>query len=157
MRNGTRPLIQRLALGAAAGLAGTVVMQGMMKASGKLLPDAKPPVKQDPAEFMVNKAKQYVPVPDKVAPAAAKSLQLGYGTTSGLLYATLRPRGGSAFLDGSLLGLGVWAAGYLGWLPATDLMPPITEHQPQQIVVPIVQHALFGVAVSAIYDALLRM
>jgi len=146
-------LLQRLALGAVAGAGATIVMQGMMMASGKLLPDSRPPMKQDPGEFMAKKAK----VPPELRKAAAKSLQLGYGMTSGVLYAAMRPRGGSRFLDGSLLGLGVWAAGYLGWLPAADLMPPLSEQEPEQIVVPIVQHALFGVAVVATYDAMARV
>ena len=149
----SRSLPQRLALGAVAGTAATFVMQGMMMTSGKLLPRSKPPIKKDPGEFMVDK----VPLPEAVKPWAAKSLHLGYGMTSGVIYAALRPRAGNAFFDGALLGIGVWAAGYLGWLPATDLMPPITEHEPQQIAVPIVQHALFGVAVAAAYDGLMRV
>ena len=98
-----------------------------------------------------------VPLPEAIRPWAAKSLQLGYGMTSGVLYSALRVRRGSPVLDGALLGIGVWAAGYLGWLPATDLMSPITEHEPKQIVVPLVQHALFGVAVAAAYDGLMRV
>jgi len=122
-------------------------------ASGKLLPGSRPPMNEDPGEFMAKKAH----VPEQFRKHVAKSLQLGYGTTSGVLYAAIRPRGGSAAFDGSLLGLGVWAAGYLGWLPAADLMPPITEHEPKQIIVPIVQHVLFGVAVAGIYDAMTRV
>jgi len=122
-------------------------------ASVKLLPDSRPPMNDDPGEFMAKKAG----VPEEYRKHAAKALQLGYGVTSGVLYAAMRPRGGSAVVDGSFLGLGVWAAGYLGWLPATDLMPPVTEHEPQQIVVPIVQHVLFGVAVVGVYDAMTRV
>ena len=47
--------------------------------------------------------------------------------TAGLLWAVL-PDSRWRVAEGAALGLGVWAAGYLGWLPATDLMPPITEH-----------------------------
>ena len=148
-----RSLPQRLALGAVAGVAATFVMQGMMTASGKLIPGSSPPIKQDPGEFMAGK----VPLPEAVRPWAAKSLHLGYGMTPGVLYGALRARRGSPVFDGALLGIGVWAAGYLGWLPATDLMPPITEHEPKQIVVPLVQHALFGVAVAAAYDGLMRV
>ena len=148
-----RGLLSRLALGAVAGAAGTMVMQGMMEASGKYLPESKPPIKKDPGEFMVEK----VPLPEAIRPWAAKSLHLGYGMTSGMIYGALRARRGSPVFDGALLGIGVWAAGYLGWLPATDLMPPIHKHEPQQIAVPIVQHALFGVAVAAAYDGLMRV
>jgi hypothetical protein len=145
----------RIALGAVAGVAGTMVMQAMMMTSGKFLPESKPPIKQDPGKFMLDKVP--IDLPESVRPLAEKSLHLGYGMTSGAIYGALRARRGSAVFDGALLGIGVWAAGYLGWLPATGLMPPVHQHEPQQIAVPIVQHALFGVAVAAAYDGLMRI
>ena len=158
-----RPAVQRIAIGAVAGLGATGVMQGLLTASAKLLPDSTPPMKGDPGKFMVEKAKSVLPedtrqrVPEAVDKAAAKSLQMGYGMTSGMLYAACRPRGGSILIDGTILGVAVWAAGYLGWLPAADLMPPVTEHSAQQITVPIVNHALFGIAVVAAYDGMMRL
>lgn len=128
--------------------------------SQTLLPDAKPPVKQDPAKFILQKAKRVLPaerrerIPEAIDNAAEKALQMGYGMTSGVLYGLLGRRQPSAFLDGALLGVGVWAAGYLGWLPAADLMPPITEQEPEQIAVPVVQHVVFGVAVVAAYQGI---
>lgn len=150
-----RSLPQRLALGGVAGAAGTMLMQAMMMTSGKFLPGSRPPIKQDPGKFMLDKVP--VDVPEAVRPWAEKSLHLGYGMTSGAIYGALRARHGSPLFDGALLGIGVWAAGYLGWLPAADLMPPVHEHEPQQIAVPIVQHAIFGVAVAAAYDGLMRL
>ena len=152
-------LLGRLALGTACGAGATFLMQGMLQMSGKLMPDSVPPIKEDPGEFMLRKAKNALPVsmrekvPESVDKAAAKMLHMGYGMTSGAIYGLLAPRRGNAALNGALLGLGVWAAGYLGWLPATDLMPPLTEHEPNQIAVPIVEHALFGIAVVAAYEA----
>ncbi len=148
-----KSLPRRLALGAVAGVAATFVMQGMMMASKKVLPESRPPMKKDPGEFMIEK----VPLPKSLKPLGANALRLGYGMTSGVIYAALRPRRSMPLFDGTLLGVGVWAAGYLGWLPAADLMPPITEHEPLQIIVPIVQHAIFGVAVAAAYDGLMRV
>ena len=148
-----KPALQRIALGAVAGAAGTMLMQAMLMTSGKLLPQSKPPIKQDPGKFMLDN----VPLPEPVRPLAEKSLHLGYGMTSGAIYGALRARRGSPVFDGALLGLGVWAAGYLGWLPATGLMPGVHKQEPQQIAVPIVQHAIFGVAVAAAYDGLMRV
>ena len=151
-----RPFVQRVALGAAAGAGATFVLQGIMKASAKMIPEGKAPIRKDPGEFMTEIA---LPpgTPDSLQRAAAKSLHLGYGMTSGAIYAAIRPRGGAIFLEGSLLGLGVCAAGYLGWLPATDLMPPVSKQSPKQIVMPIVHHALFGIAVATAYDAMVRV
>ena len=128
--------------------------------SQTLLPDAKPPMKQDPAKFMLQRAKSALPeerrqrIPESLDKAAEKALQMGYGMTSGILYSLLGRREPSAVLDGTLLGVGVWAAGYLGWLPAADLMPPITEQEPEQVAVPLVQHLVFGVAVVAAYQGI---
>src|SRR5437763_9868690 len=157
----TRPftLLGRVALGTACGAGATFLMQGMMQMSGKLIPDSSPPIQEDPGEFMLRKAKKALPpstreqIPPALEKAAAKMLHMGYGMTSGAIYGLLAPRRGNAALNGALLGLGVWAAGYLGWLPATDLMPPLTEHEPKQIAVPIVEHALFGIAVVAAFEA----
>ncbi|HJW95763.1 MAG TPA: hypothetical protein VJ901_19285 [Thermoanaerobaculia bacterium] len=135
--------IKQAALGAAAGIAATFIMQGLLEQGQKHLPEGTPPIKKDPGEFMIEKLK----------PLAAKSMHLGYGMTAGMLYGLL-PHSRWRTLEGVALGLGVWAAGYLGWLPATKLMPPLTEQTPAQITVPVVQHALFGVAVAKAFEAM---
>jgi hypothetical protein len=140
-------------LGAAAGFASTLVLHQLMMLTAKTIPGSKPPMRKDPGEFMAAK----LHVPEKFESAAAKSLQLGYGMTSGALYGAIRSRGGSIFLDGALLGIAVWAAGYLGWLPAAKLMPPIIQHAPRQIAVPIVNHIVFGVGVATAFDGLMRV
>src|SRR5258708_11091865 len=118
-------------------MAATLLLQGIRTTTGKLLPSSVPPIRKDPGEFMLRKAESLLPparreqIPDLVETAAIRALQLGYGMTSGLLYSAVRPRGGHPIVEGTLLGLGVWAAGYLGWLPAADLMPPIPQLEPQ--------------------------
>jgi hypothetical protein len=152
--------LERLGVGAAAGLAGTLLIQGMLAASQKWAPQTLPPIKKDPGEFMVEEAEQRFPdklrekIPPSLEKAAAKSLALGYGTTFGLLYATSRPEVKNMLLEGGLLGLVTWGAGYLGWLPATGLMPPITKQEPQQIVGPILSHIVFGIITVGLYRLL---
>lgn len=85
-------------------------------------------------------------VPAPVEAIAALSLAAGYGVTAGALYGALRPGGGNVLLDGTALGLGTWAAGYLGWLPAMGLMPPVSEQDVSQVVGPVARHILFGIA-----------
>jgi hypothetical protein len=152
--------VGRLGVGAAAGLAATFIIQGLLTASQKWAPQTLPPIKQDPAEFILAEVERRLPdnlrakIPEPLETAAAKTLALGYGTTFGALYATSRPEVKNMLLEGSLLGLVAWAAGYLGWLPATGLMPPITRQEPQQIVGPIVSHVLFGIATVELYRLL---
>jgi hypothetical protein len=154
---------QRAAAGAAAGLAGTFLIQGLLAASQKWAPQSLPPIKQDPGEFMVEKAEKNLPetvrgkIPERLEKVAAKFLALGYGTTFGALYAASRPETKSLLLEGSVLGLAAWGAGYLGWLPATGLMPPVTKQQPEQIAGPILSHIAFGIVTVGLYRLLRRL
>ena len=152
--------LTRLLQGAAAGFAATVALQGLRTASERWIPASMGPVRGDPGVFMVQQAQDALPPskadssPDAAETAAAKGLAVGYGVLPGVLYAALRPEGGNPLVGGAALGVGVWAAGYLGWLPAAGLMPPITEQSAEEAVGPLVRHALYGVAVAAFYSRL---
>jgi len=147
-----------MALGAAAGLAGTFVLQPLRAQTQKALPETVPPMREEPGEFMVEQAEALLPeetreeIPSSVETVAAKSLAIGYGMTFGALYGALRSDGGNLVVDGVALGLGTWAAGYLGWLPALGLMPPVQQQETEQVVMPILQHIVFGVATVAAYQ-----
>jgi hypothetical protein len=155
-------LSSRLLAGVGGGLAATAGMYGMRTATGNWLPEATPPMRQDPGEFMVEQAESVLParkrqrVPERAEAAASSALHFGYGTTAALLYAALAGERPNVLRDGLLLGIGVWAAGYLGWLPRTGLMPPITQQRKAQVVVPLLQHAAFGVVAVVVYDWLQR-
>ena len=156
----TTDVLTEAAIGAAAGIAGTLVIQGLLAATQKWLPQGMPPIRRDPGEFMVHQAERALPtsvtqrIPETAETVASSALALGYGATFGALYAALRGRRGSALLEGPILGLVSWAAGYLGWLPATGLMPPVWKQQPTQITVPVIDHALYGLATVAAYQYL---
>lgn len=153
-------MFDRLVRGAAAGLAGTLVLQVMRTASANALPATMPPIRQDPGEFMVEKAEEALPasvrsrIPALLEAGAAKGLAAGYGITAGAVYGLLRPEGGDILVDGVALGVGTWAAGYLGWLPALGLLPPLREQSVPEAVGPVVRHALFGMAVVAAHRTL---
>jgi hypothetical protein len=152
-----RSVWQRLAVGVAAGLAGTVVMQGLQAVGQHVRPQSMPPLRQDPGEFMIQQVEEHlVPalrrrIPPLIEKAAAHSLALGYGATFGALYAASRPRVQSLLGDGAALGVATWAAGYGGWLPATGLMPPITRHTGEQILGAIAGHIMFGITTVGLY------
>jgi len=146
-----------MAFGAVAGFAGTVVIQSLLMAHQKVSPETMPPINRDPGEFMLSKAKAALPakaqerVPHKVEAVSAKLLGLGYGMTFGALYAVARPKTKQSILEGALLGLAAWAVGYLGWLPGARLMRPVWKQKPVQVILPVAEHALYGVATVAGY------
>ncbi|HEV2149032.1 MAG TPA: hypothetical protein VGR37_16620 [Longimicrobiaceae bacterium] len=155
-------MLDRLVRGAAAGLAGTLVLQALRTASEKAAPSTMPPIRQDPGEYLVDRVEQALPggvrahVPALAETVAAKGLAAGYGITAGAVYGLVRPRGGDVLVDGVAVGLGTWAAGYLGWLPALGLMPPVSEQDAPEALGPMVRHALFGIAVVAAFNQLRR-
>ena len=89
--------LKRLALGAAGGVAGTLAVQALLTASQQWLPSTVPPLRQDPGEFMVEKAAEALPepvrqhIPEVVETGTARMLALGYGMAFGVLYALCRP------------------------------------------------------------------
>ena len=143
----------RLVVGGIAGTAATLVLQLLRSFTAAKLPKSKPPIRPEPGEFMVQAVERRLPrklaerVPKAAEQAAAKSLALGYGATFGALYAVARPRPANLIAEGAALGILAWAAGYLGWLPALRLMPPVTKQRPQEVAAPVVQHLVFGLSV----------
>lgn len=150
----------RLIRGAAAGLAGSLALQVLRTASAQFAPDSIPPIHPDPGEFMVGKAEALLPpavtshIPSLVEAAAAKGVAASYGMTAGAVYGLLRPSAGDTLVHGVTLGLGTWAVGYLGWLPALGLMPPVSQQDATEALGPVVRHALFGIVTVAAYRAL---
>src|SRR6185295_18543193 len=120
----------RIGAGAAAGLVGTALVQGLMAASQKWAPQSLPPIKQDPGEFMVKKLRSNYPTKCvSKFPSNWKKPQLNRSHL-----ATARPsapytphpvRRPRACYSKAAPCLAAWGVGYLGWLPATGLMPAV--------------------------------
>jgi hypothetical protein len=157
-----KQLGKKTAVGALAGAAGTALLRGMMAGSQRFAPQTLPPMKQDPGEFIVEQASQVLPekarekVPAKVESAAATTLAFGYGATFGLLYAATRPKArmsasAQILSEGAALGAAAWALGYLGWLPATKLMPPVWKQRSKQVIPGILSHVVFGVVTVSLF------
>jgi len=148
---------KNLALGAAAGAAGTAFIQGMMAGSKRRALQTLPPMKEEPGAFMMKKAERLLPrktrrqIPDNARSIAGSLLAFCYGMTFGSIYAALRPRDAKVIRDGAALGTAAWAAGYLGWLPATKLTPPVLKQKPKQIIPNILTDIIFGVATVALF------
>lgn len=148
-----------LALGTAAGLIGTVVIQGSMMATRKWRPDLLPPTKEEPGKFMVEKVESTLPdrtatrIPEGLEKISAKLLAFGYGATFGLLYGALDQKRKGIVLDGALLGIATWAVGYLGWLPAAGLMPPVWKQRAKKVLPNIGSHLVYGMTTTGIYSA----
>ncbi|MGN6368606.1 MAG: hypothetical protein ACTHN5_10125 [Phycisphaerae bacterium] len=153
-------VLKRAAEGALGGLAGTAVIQGLTIANKYVAPEMEPPEAEDPASFMLWQGEKHLPretwmkVPASVETVAGFGLSFAYGATFGAVYGALRGESGAklstTMLDGAVVGLGVWAVGYLGWLPAAGLIPPVTKREVKQEIGPVVEHLAYGVATVAV-------
>lgn len=87
--------------------------------------------------------------------AATSVAHVGFGALAGTLYPPLadRARFPPAAL-GVVFGVGVWAASYLGWIPALRLLPPATRQPAQRNIMMILAHVAWGAALGLSYDAL---
>jgi hypothetical protein len=52
-------------------------------------------------------------------------------------------------LVGIAYGTAIWATGYLGWVPALELMPPGPDDRRQRPLVMVVAHWLYGAVLGA--------
>jgi hypothetical protein len=155
-------MAQRMVRGAAGGLAGALVLQGLRMASERMAPQTMPTMSDEPDKFLVAKAERHLPtsigyrIPEAVDTIAARSLALSYGAISGTLAAMVGAHRGSRLIRSIVLGLATWAVGYLGWLPKAKLMRPVWKQHPVQIAGPIVRHLAFGFVTVAVSNWLAR-
>jgi uncharacterized membrane protein YagU involved in acid resistance len=59
-------------------------------------------------------------------------------------------------LKGALFGVGVWAASYLGWLPAAGILRPATREPAGRNAMMIASHAVWGASLAVISERLRR-
>ena len=84
---------------------------------------------------------------------------VSYGVGTGAAFGLLRrERGGKAeeAAVGSSLGILAWGAGWASWLPLTGVHSPPWEQQTPKVLLPVIDHAVFGAAWGLIFSALTR-
>jgi uncharacterized membrane protein YagU involved in acid resistance len=140
-------------LGLAAGLAGTAVMIALRSFDEKHAPKSIPKMSNDPAKAMVHTAERLThELPKPVQKSAAMTLQTAYGTLFGLLYGLCRGRATDRSIrDGLALGSAVYAAGYLGWLPALRFTKPVWRQSFLEISGELWRHIAYGIATTSVY------
>jgi uncharacterized membrane protein YagU involved in acid resistance len=79
----------------------------------------------------------------------------GYGAAGGVLFAGTTDPERAPVLKGLLFGMLVWAASYLGWLPATGVLTPATEHPERRNWLMIAAHLIWGASLSRMASLLM--
>ena len=88
-------------------------------------------------------------LPRKFQPDLTMTSHYGYGVVFGILYAsTQKYFRASPVVKGSLFGLGLWGASYLGWIPAMGLRASAYNMPRKRNVMMIVSHLVWGASLG---------
>ena len=143
--------------GAVGGLGATVVLSGLREVLTRM------GLVFDTAPMQVVDRAEEVGLVGDLSPAGHRLLTVvahfAYGTGTGVVFGLLRrERGGAAeeAAVGSALGILAWGAGWATWLPLTGVhKAPWTQRTPR-VLLPVIDHAVFGAAWGLINLALTR-
>jgi hypothetical protein len=135
-----------LVFGALAGLVASMAMTAFMRRAHKHLPvDEQYPL---PPREIVDRS---IGVDRE---AAARTLTVlshfGFGAAAGALFTLPSVNR----LGGVRYGLGVWAASYLGWLPALRILAPATRHPARRNLLMLAAHVVWGVVLAKSFEEL---
>jgi hypothetical protein len=150
--------MNRILLGALAGLAATGPMTLAMKLMHERLPreEQYPLPPRQVTEGLAEKAGVNEHLGEEERAAATWASHFAYGTACGALYGAVSGEGidKHAALAGVGFGLAVWAGSYLGWLPAAGIISPATEHPARRNALMIAAHVVWGAGVGVALDRL---
>ncbi len=82
--------------------------------------------------------------------AAALLAHLGFGATTGMIYAALPVQRRGAASTGVAFGVLVWALSYAGWIPRLALMRPPSRDRPGRPLAMIAAHMVYGLTMAAL-------
>lgn len=138
--------MKSLVFGAIAGLAATMAMTAFMRRAHENLPvNEQYPL---PPREIVDRTIDFEQ--EEAARTATMLSHFGFGAVAGLLY-TLPP---AYRLGGPTYGLVVWAASYLGWLPAFRILAQANHHPARRNLLMLAAHIVWGLALAKCVEEL---
>ena len=148
---------ERALAGAIGGFAGTFVLSGLREALTRMgLVFETAPMQ------VVDRAEELGLVED-LSPRALGLLttaaHIAYGVGTGTAMGLLRRERGGAVQEaavGSAMGVLAWGAGWSSWLPLTGVHSPPWEQRTPKVLLPVLDHAVYGAAWGLAYWALTR-
>jgi len=148
---------ERVLAGVLGGAVGTLVLSGLREAWSRvgLVFETAPMQVVERAEEL-GLVEGWSPRALRVLTVAAHiAYGVGTGTALGLLR---RERGGAPqeAAVGSAMGILVWGAGWSTWLPLTGVHSPPWEQRSAKVLLPVLDHAVYGAAWGLIYWILTR-
>ncbi len=148
---------ERASTGAIGGLGATLVLSGLREAWARVgLVFETAPMQA------VDRAEELGLVGD-LSPAGRRLLTVvahfAYGAGTGAAFGLLRRQTGTPTEEaavGSALGVLAWGAGWSSWLPLTGVHRPPWAQKTPKVLLPVIDHAVFGAAWGLLNLALER-
>ncbi|MDP2358896.1 MAG: hypothetical protein Q8M31_22955 [Beijerinckiaceae bacterium] len=79
-------------------------------------------------------------------PPGTLAAHFGYGAAAGAILGVLAPR--PTLVQGAGFGLAIWAGSYFGWIPATGLLKPASDHPRARNSLMLAAHAVWGCSLA---------
>ena len=138
---------ERAARGTLAGLGATVVLSGLREVW------AKTGLVFETAPMQVVDRMEEVGLVGDLSPRGRRLLgaiaHFAYGAGTGAAFGLLRKDIGAPGEEaavGSALGVLAWGAGWSSWLPLTGVHRPPWAQKSSRVLLPVIDHAVFGLA-----------
>ncbi len=145
--------------GALAGFVATAPMTVAMQAMHRFLPWREryplPPGQITRKATALVGLRKYMGKEERVAATVAS--HFAYGAMAGALYAPLAQRTRlHPTLGGIIYGLIVWAASYVGLMPALGVLSPVAEHPARRTILMIAAHLVWGSVTGLLFERFRR-
>jgi hypothetical protein len=138
---------ERASRGALAGLGATLVLTGLREVWAKI------GLVFETAPMQVVDRMEEVDLVGDLSPRGRRLLvviaHFAYGAGTGAACGLLRKETGTPGEEaavGSALGVLAWGAGWSSWLPLTGVHRPPWSQKSPRVLLPVIDHAVFGVA-----------
>ena len=146
---------RRAMAGALGGAGGTLVLSGLREAWSRagLVFETAPMQVIDRAEEVFTE-EGFPPLTRRLLTVLA---HVAYGVGTGVAFGLLRCKRERTSVEaavGSSLGVLAWGAGWASWLPLTGVHSPPWRQQSTKVLLPVIDHAVFGAAWGLIFSAL---
>lgn len=140
MAKASERLVDRIVLGAIAGIVGTAAMTASMRAMHKRLPRSERYAL--PPREIVERTLPEDAAGERPLQTATMAAHFGYGAASGAVASLSRLS--REPLPGALYGVLVWSASYFGWIPAAGILKRADHHPARRNLLMIAAHLVWG-------------
>ena len=149
---------ERALAGAVGGAGGTLVLsalRGVLKKTGVVFDTAPTQVVDRVEEVFASGG-----LSPNTRRALAAAAHAAYGVGAGVAFGLLRRKGGGETGEeaavGSSLGVLAWGVGWSSWLPLAGVHSPPWEQTTPKVLLPVLDHAVYGAVWGLIFSALSR-